>query len=56
MGMEMFSFYEIPDYGSGLVILPQAAEGVTSQYPAWFSMIEKTLACLSGWQSFIKTT
>ena len=39
----MFSFYEIPDYGSGLVILPLEAEGVTSQSPAWFSVIEKTL-------------
>ena len=51
----MFSFYEIPDYGSGLVILPLEAEGVTSQSPAWFSVIEKTLACLSGWRSFLKT-
>ena len=54
MGMEMFSFYEIPDYGSGLVILPLEAEGVTSQSPAWFSMIEKTQP-LSGWRFFLKT-
>ena len=54
MGMEMFSFYEIPDYGSGLVILPLEAEGVTSQSPAWFSMIETTQP-LSGWRFFLKT-